>query len=222
MEHKVNLQEISDGRIYRRSDSVRIGCDGCQSLHSKEAGCCHFAEDTITLDPYDFYLLARNGLDFTALYQRQQIALSMVDGCILPHLNFSDNACPFLTKEGRCSIHSCRPGLCRLFPLARLFDEHGIGYIHQIHECPYSAGATVSIAEWLGLEDLTEYENFCIEWHELTAALRTEIRTLSDAERSVLLTKFLNVFFISPYAPKLPFEEQFEKRCQQLKVQKEM
>ena len=65
MEHKVNLEEISDGKLYTLNDMVRLGCDGCQG----NASCCRFAEDTITLDPYDFYQLAiLPGLSFEALY----------------------------------------------------------------------------------------------------------------------------------------------------------
>ena len=68
MEHKVNLEEISDGKLYTKNDMVKLGCDGC----SGKSSCCRFAEDTITLDPYDMYLLSTGeGLSFELLYARE-------------------------------------------------------------------------------------------------------------------------------------------------------
>ena len=32
-------------------------------------------------------------------------------------------ACGFLADDGRCSIHMLRPGICRLFPLARDYSD---------------------------------------------------------------------------------------------------
>ncbi len=39
---------------------------------------------------------------------------------ILPNLKMSGEgeACTFLNEEGRCRIHPCRPGICRMFRLA--------------------------------------------------------------------------------------------------------
>ena len=48
-------------------------------------------------------------------------------------MNNEKEACYFLNEEGRCSIHSFRPGICRLFPLGRFYEEEGFRYFLQIH-----------------------------------------------------------------------------------------
>ncbi|MCH5272076.1 MAG: YkgJ family cysteine cluster protein [Lachnospiraceae bacterium] len=209
MEHKVNLEEISDGKLYTKNDMVRLGCDGCAGA----ASCCRFAEDTITLDPYDIYrLTACLRLSFEELYKKGLVALAPSDGLLLPHLNFSgqSQACPFLEENGRCGIHDCRPGLCRLFPLARYFKDDALYYILQIHECPNPAAPKIKIKKWLALPNTEQYEGFLIRWNRLITETKQRIQKASDhAELSALTTSFLKTFFFTPYDADTPFYEQF-------------
>ena len=95
------------------------------------------AQYNFTLDPYDIYRLTKNlELDFTRLMQGR-IALHVEEGLILPHLAMSEEngACSFLNEEGRCSIHAHRPGICRLFPLGRIYENDGFSYFLQVNEC---------------------------------------------------------------------------------------
>lgn len=213
MEHKVDLTEISDGMMYSINDTVTLGCDGCRYLTEK-AKCCHFAEDTITLDPFDIYELSCAGLDFSTLFQQGILALSPVDAVLLPHLNFGkDNVCPFLDESGLCKIHAHRPGLCRLFPLARGFRENSMFYLKQIHECPMQTGTPVTVKDWLGLSDSKEYENFSISWHQLLNDLRTKLSAASDHDAvTALSTRFLTLFYFAPYSAEASFTEQFQAR----------
>ena len=59
------------------------------------------------------------------------LELNVVDGMVLPNLKMAgeEEACPFL-KDGRCSIHGYRPGICRLFPLGRIYEENGFKYFY--------------------------------------------------------------------------------------------
>lgn len=207
MEHKVNLSEISDGKLYSLSDSVCIDCDGC----GKQAECCRFAEDTITLDPYDFFLLASGGLgSFTELYQKGLIGLLTDRGLILPHLAFNKERCPFLEGNGRCRIHAYRPGLCRLFPLARIFEENHVSYILQIHECPLKAEKSVTVSDWLGYKNASEYEAYSLSYSRLLTRCRAYFETLSSPQdRSSFAMAFLRYFFQTPYEDFFP---EFSKR----------
>ena len=212
MEHKVDLTEISDGKLYTKNDMVKLGCDGC----SGKASCCRFAEDTITLDPYDMYLLSTGeGLSFELLYSRQLIALSPVKGLLLPHLNFSKetNSCPFLESDGLCRIHGNRPGLCRLFPLARYFEEDTLYYILQIHECPNPVTPKVKLKNWLGLPNLEQYEAFLISWHALVTMVQEKIAAATDNETiNTVTTVFLQLFYLTPYGKETDFYAQFSER----------
>ena len=212
MQHKVNLEEISDGTLYTYNDMVRIGCDGCNGT----ASCCRFAEDTITLDPYDIYQLQQaTGLSFEGLYGKQLIALSPVDGLLLPHLNFTKetSSCPFLLENGRCGIHAYRPGLCRLFPLARLIDGTKIQYLMQIHECPCKATPKTKIKKWLELPDIERYEIYLIGWNEILSATRKHLTAASgQAELTGITTDFLRNYYFIPYDSTSSFYEQWKQR----------
>lgn len=212
MEHKVDLNEISDGKLYTKNDMVKLGCDGCNG----RASCCRFAEDTITLDPYDLYQLSTGeGLSFELLYGRELIALAPVQGLLLPHLNFSKETgtCPFLESDGLCRIHGNRPGLCRLFPLARYFEEDKLYYILQIHECPNPVTPKVKVKNWLGLPNLEQYEAFLTQWHTLVAETQKKIAVATDNQTiNTVTTVFLKVFYLTPYGKVEDFYAQFKER----------
>ena len=212
MEHKVNLEEISDGKLYTKNDLIKLGCDGC----SGNSSCCRFAEDTITLDPYDIYQLsAGEGLSFELLYSRELIALAPVQGLLLPHLNFSKetDSCPFLEPDGLCRIHGNRPGLCRLFPLARYFEEDKLYYILQIHECPNPVTPKVKVKNWLGIPNLEQYETFLCSWHELVIGIQKKIAAATDNQTiNTVTTVFLKLFYLTPYGKDEDFYSQFNQR----------
>jgi len=214
MEHKVSLEEISDGKLYTKNDLIKLGCDGC----SGKSSCCRFAEDTITLDPYDMYLLGTGeGLSFELLYARELIALSPVQGLLLPHLNFAkeNGTCPFLETDGLCRIHGNRPGLCRLFPLARYFEDDKLYYILQIHECPNPVTPKVKVKNWLGIPNLEQYEAFLMEWHRLVAKVQEKIATAPDNQTlQTVTTVFLKLFYLTPYGKDEDFFAQFQKRTE--------
>ena len=207
----MNLEEISDGKLYTKNDLVKLGCDGCNGKSS----CCRFAEDTITLDPYDMYLLGTGeGLSFELLYARELIALSPVQGLVLPHLNFAkeNGTCPFLETDGLCRIHGNRPGLCRLFPLARYFEDDKLYYILQIHECPNPVTPKVKVKNWLGIPNLEQYEAFLMEWHRLVTKVQEKIATAPDNQTlQTVTTVFLKLFYLTPYGKDEDFFAQFQK-----------
>ena len=127
MKRNIDLKEISDGRLYSSGDMVKAECHDCEGC----SDCCQGMGDSIILDPMDIWRLLRGiKKDFSVLMGENYISLGVVDRMILPNLKMDvqKDACPFLNDEGRCSIHSCRPGLCRLFPLGRYYEENGFKY----------------------------------------------------------------------------------------------
>lgn len=116
-----DLNEISDGRLYTLNDLVRADCQDCTGC----SACCHGMGNSIVLTPYDVCLLTSNlSCSFEQLITGR-VELSVIDGLILPSLKMTGDMeqCSFLDENGRCSIHSFRPGICRLFPLGRIYDE---------------------------------------------------------------------------------------------------
>ena len=106
-----NLEEISDGKRYGLNDMVRAACNDCAGCSS----CCEDMGESIILDPLDIYELTKNLNTTFENLLKEQIELHVADGMILPNLKMTDkDVCPFL-KEKRCSIHSFRPGICRVY-----------------------------------------------------------------------------------------------------------
>ena len=163
-----SIEEISDGRYYTGNDMVRIGTDDCAGC----SDCCRM-DPVIVLDPCDAF-------EFTRFLEKsvedlldEQIELRVIDGLILPVLKMDENgACSFLGEDGRCTIHLFRPGICRLYPLGRSWEEGDFRYILQTNECTHCTGAKIKVRKWLGIPDLPAYEAFCRKWHNFLEQVR--------------------------------------------------
>ena len=198
MKRNIDLKEISDGRLYSSGDMVKAECHDCEGC----SDCCQGMGDSIILDPMDIWRLHRGiKKDFSALMGENYISLGVVDRMILPNLKMDvqKDACPFLNDEGRCSIHSCRPGLCRLFPLGRYYEENGFKYFIQIHECSRKDRGKVKIKKWLGIPNLKDYESYIMEWHDFLNECETAMESLSDDNTRILTLYVLRRFYETSY-----------------------
>lgn len=198
MERDIDLKEISDGRLYTANDMVKIGCNDCAGCSE----CCKVVEDTIILDPYDiFQLESVLAVGFEVLME-ERVALSVVDGIILPHLRIREGGrgCTFLSEDGRCGIHNSRPGFCRMFPMGRIYEENDFKYFLQVHECGYPNKSKVKLKKWLGIPELPRYEQFIRDWHFF---LKRVEEILQDTENEDIAKSInmhlLNQFFVKPY-----------------------
>ncbi len=171
--------------------------------------------NSVVLTPYDVFELERNlGMNFEQLMQ-EKIELSINDGMILPNLKMAGEGecCVFLNEEGRCSIHTFRPGICRLFPLGRQYGESKISYIFLEHACPKPNKTKVKIKKWLGIPDIEQNENFLLNWYKLKKqAIELIERAKEDTMAKELNMYLLNLFFVQPYDTKQDFYSQFEVR----------
>lgn len=197
--------------LYSGNEMARLGCSECSGCSS----CCRGMGQSILLDPYDFFQLhAGTGQNFSQLMQ-EKIELHVEDGLILPSLKMQDStdACGFLNREGRCNIHAYRPGLCRLFPLGRNYDEKGLRYFLLEDACQIQNRTKVKIKKWLGIESLLKYEEFLVAWHDLRREVQTQIvERQSDAFTQRVNVKLLETFYQKPYDIGQDFYSQFEER----------
>lgn len=225
MKRNIDINEISDGKLYTSNDMVKMGCDDCSGC----SDCCTGMGGSILLDPYDIYQLTKNlNRSFDELMSRNLageesrlgvIGLDVVDGLILPHLNMTGvrEQCSFLNEEGCCSIHDFRPGFCRLFPLGRIYEDGEFRYFHQIYECKKAQRTKVKINKWLGIPNLKKYEQFVLDWHDFLERVGAEVRESSN-ENAVKQTglSLLYVFYRKPYDFQRDFYEQFYEKLEQL------
>ena len=211
MKRNVTLDEISDGRLYTENDMVKAGCNQCQGCFS----CCQGMGDSIILDPLDVCRLTRGlGCDFQALLDAH-LELGVVDGIILPHLKMAgtEEKCSFLNEEGRCNIHSFRPGICRLFPLGRYYENGSFSYFLQENECKKTNRTKVKVSKWVDTPDIGRNREFVTAWHYFLNKCEEMCANAEDEEFCRNLNLYiLNLFFIRPYENLETFYEEFARR----------
>lgn len=217
-----------DTKLYGINDMVKVNCNGCKGC----SDCCRGMGESIILDPYDIWQL-ENHLNCTfAELMQEKIELHVTDGLILPNLKMQGDKehCVFLNAEGRCGIHALRPGLCRLFPLGRNYDDHEVQYFILEDACKNLNFAKIKVKKWLEIPDIKKYSDFLVTWHDLRKDLQKKIlshemadvkaesnadRIISDLDSKDIMKeinmKLLHIFYEKKYTPE-DFYGQFEER----------
>jgi hypothetical protein len=213
-----NLNEISDGKLYGINDMVKVGCHDCVGCSL----CCRDMGTSILLDPYDAFQLTHNLNQSFEQLLTGPVELHVEDGLILPNLKMqgtSDPACAFLNEQGRCSIHGFRPGLCRLFPLGRNYEEDVLTYFLLLHECPAGNKSKMKVGKWLEIPDIRQYQEFLVTWHGLTKNLRAFLSNpdIDDSYARQVNLAFLQMFYIKPYEG-IQFYGEFHQRVNDWKT----
>lgn len=218
MLRECDLDEISDGKKYSINDMVKADCDDCKGC----SACCHGMGSSIVLDPLDVHRLMSHFQTRFEVLLEDKIELNIVDGVILPNLKMNTQAegepCVFLDTEGRCSIHEDRPGICRIFPLGRVYENNSFSYILQIHECQKENRSKVKVSKWIDTPDLKKNQQFITDWHYFLKAAQARLAAGGDEEQiKRTAMQILQYFYIEPYHTDCDFYEQFDKRLIQMK-----
>lgn len=213
-------RDTADLKLYTSNDMARISCDNCNGCSS----CCEGMGDTILLNPYDVNELCRNLKKTFQELLENAIELNVQEGMILPNLRMAGNrnCCSFLDENGRCLIHAFRPGLCRLFPLGRNYEEGTFQYFVVEDGCKKAGKSKVKINKWLDIPQLKHYEDFITKWHFFVKEFQQSLRDAAGQEDGDTYTKQMNLFilqtfFMKPYEENMDFYEQFEERLQRVK-----
>lgn len=213
MKREIDIKEISDGKLYDLNDMVKADCKDCEGC----SACCKGMGNSIVLDPLDVFRLTK-GLNctFEALIQNQA-ELNVVDGIVLPSIRMGEagEACGFLDPQGRCSIHLFRPGICRLFPLGRIYTEEGIRYFLQIYECAKKNRTKVKVRSFMDNPDGKRYDKFIADWHNFLKKAENEMEKQNDPNFTRELSmNVLKMFYLTPYDKEQDFYDQFGKRLE--------
>lgn len=213
MKRKVALEEISDGRLYQLHDMVKADCHGCHGCSQ----CCHGMGSSIILDPLDVYHLTKGLCQEMSQLIGTAVELNVVDGVILPNLRMvgPNEACAFLNEEGRCSVHAFRPGICRLFPLGRYYENGSFRYFLQTGECAEQVRSKVKVCKWIDTADLPRNQAFVNTWHYLLNQVEELVHNSGEDDFCRNLNLFLlKTFYLTPYDAERDFYGQFEERLQ--------
>ena len=201
-------------KFYGLNDLVRADCHDCAGCSS----CCRDMGESILLDPYDVYQMQKGaGLTAEALFAERIIALTVWKGLILPCLQMDSErgACGFL-RENRCSIHSFRPGICRLFPLGRNFEEGRMNYFLLEDACANRGRSKIRVSKWLGIQPAAAYHDFVLAWHDFRYGLLAELADGAEEQAKTINMELLRRFYLTPYDTREDFYPQFYGRCHRL------
>lgn len=192
-----NLDEISDGKSYGIGDMVKADPSGCEGCHA----CCLGVDQYVAINPLDFYQLCRETLldpsDLLASH------LFMVESKKLqvPHLKTvgETGRCTFLNQDNRCSVHPARPDICRLFPLARVYDREDYHYTLQVDACVKPKLDKVKVKKHLQIDHYNTYKAFIWTWYQVVKALHFRLKFAREPEALAAINRdFLEAFYLSP------------------------
>ena len=209
-----------DTKLYTLNDMVRTGCNDCIGC----SDCCRGMGESIVLDPFDIWQLENNlNTTFAGLMQ-DKIELHVEEGLILPNLKMQEtsDSCAFLDSNGRCGIHGFRPGLCRLFPLGRKYENGELYYFLLEDACTQSTHKKLKIKKWLEINEGKRYEKFLVTWHDYRKKLKNYIAESSNKQNGDELIKDINMKFLHIFYEKqynsYDFYVQFEERMNEKEV----
>jgi Fe-S-cluster containining protein len=204
------IEDITGGKTFGINDMVKAdtrGCEGCSH-------CCYSHGDTMVLNPYDIYEMMKvSGLTYQELTEskisyhidgKEQLELPILK------MNQESGACPFLDNSERCSIHEGRPGVCRLFPLGRLYDQNELKYFIQPGECIKENLSKVKVKKWIEIPDYNKNKEFLLSWHNLIKALRFRMKFMSDEDRGEVNKQLVEYFYNRQYGEEEDFYDTYK------------
>lgn len=213
MKRYVSLEEISDGRLYGANDMVKADCGDCAGC----SACCRGMGNTIILDPFDVFRLAAELGKSCAELLAGPLEWNVVDGLILPNLKMvgeeGKEHCSFLDGNGRCSVHNARPGICRLFPLGRYYENKTMHYFLQVGECRKERPGKIKVWKWIDTPGLKEYERFVVAWHYFLERCAKAAKGDEAAKRVNLY--LMKLFYLQEYGEEEGFYQQFYGRLEE-------
>ena len=134
-------------------------------------------------------------------------------------MNGDEDACAFLDKNGRCGIHSFRPGICRLFPLGRDYGDGRIQYIFLVNGCQKQERTKVKVRKWIDTPDVDIEEEFLLKLHSLQKEASAAAGDGREAEYGKAVNlQILKTFYLTPYNSEMDFYSQFEERLEQARM----
>lgn len=132
-------------------------------------------------------------------------------------MNSETDCCGFLNEEGRCSIHPLRPGICRIFPLGRFYEDGSFRYFLQVHECKKEPKTKVKVLKWIDTPNPGRNEQFIIDWHYFIKDMSERLESAEESYRKTVCLYLLKNFYQNPYDGNQDFYSQFYERFQEAK-----
>jgi Fe-S-cluster containining protein len=184
-----SLEIISDGKLYEIDSIVEADSGGCKGCSE----CCHNVGDLIELTPYDIYQMRLSKKQSFDELLVDKIELRINKKINLPFLKMEGDTkrCSFLDDEDHCNIHAYRPNICRMFPLARVYEKDDFKYFLQVDACLKSDLQRIVVRNWLGIEGYEDNKAFIISWYKFMKALTFRLKFIYDDQELKAINEYL-------------------------------
>lgn len=215
MKINARIEDLSDGKLYGYNDMVKADTHDCKDC----SHCCHGIADTMVLNPFDLYEIQRSlHLSYEEL-QNNKIDLHEEDKLMIPNLKMTaeTEGCGFLSEEGRCSIHKHRPGVCRLFPLGRYYEQDDLKYFIQSGECVKSNLSKIKVKKWIGIANYDKNKAFLMAWLGFIKAMRFRVKFIYDEQELKAVNQDIINTFYSDWLDVEDFYTEFYVRLSEAK-----
>ncbi len=212
------LRELSDDEL----DHLQtLGLDDTFDFQCKACGRCCKNRHDILLTAYDVYKLAKilgrtPGeiiVRYCEVYEGYTSHLPIVRLLPVP----PDDSCPFL-RNRKCSVDSLKPTVCRVYPLARIYDADSASrYYFNGSSCKHEP-KTVKVRDWIGNVASDEDENAGRLWRDIMFWLIPLLQPdkIPPLKRKQALIKLLETLWFS-YDMQKPFVPQLESKLKMIK-----
>lgn len=111
-----------------------------------------------------------------------------------------------------------RPGICRLFPLGRIYENGTFQYFLQTGECRKQNRTKIKVSKWIDTPELPVYERYISDWHYFVKDLQNRARTPGqEALMRTFSLYVLQAFYAAAYETREPFYPQFYARMEEAK-----
>lgn len=208
----MSKDEFENLKMLGLDDTFEFRCTAC-------GRCCKHREDII-LTPYDTYRLAeffgrttQQILEsYCEVYEGRDSHFPVVHVLPVP----PDNACPFLRNK-KCVVHTKKPVLCRVYPLARVTGEGSPTYFFNGAGCKHEP-RTVTVRDWIADVATEDSEKAGELWRDVITAvypvLSSRMPTYSAETRQLITQSLIFVLWLhydmaKPFLPQL--EENFNE-----------
>ena len=110
-------------------------------------------------------------------------------------------------------MHSHRPGICRIFPLGRLYEDGSFQYILQVNECKKGNRSKVKVKKWIDTPDAKNYDKYIAKWHYFLKDLQKIAREDEEGTAAKTISMYvLKAFYLTGFAAEQDFFERFYSR----------
>ena len=207
----------AEGRT-KEIEQQLMNLDSQFNFKCRKCGKCCTHQDTILFNTRDIFNIAKK-LQMTPKEVIDKYAETYIGSASkIPviHMNplGKNEVCPFL-KEGRCSIHDCKPTVCALYPLGRVvvnktalegsLDDNNheieieVKYMLNDIDCG-SRKQVHTVRDWLARFGIPEQDEFFLLWSKVTIMLHEMISKLEEKHASdVALNFFWNAIYAALY-----------------------